>query len=72
MTTPRLSVRPRPGNANHHLWNNNGTFWCHLTFHQPDYTKTRLRLSLETKDLTIARQLRDALICLFGGNFRTA
>jgi hypothetical protein len=63
----KLSVRCRPGNANHHLWNNNGTFWCHLTVHLPDFTKERLRVSLETRDLSHARRLRDALIRLFGG-----
>jgi hypothetical protein len=61
-----LSVRCRPGNANHHLWNNNGTFWCHLTVHLPDFTKQRLRLSLETADVEHARRLRDALFALFG------
>ena len=62
----KLSVRCRPGNPNHHLWNNNGTFWCHLTVHLSNYTKTRLRLSLETGDIRHARQLRDSLFALFG------
>ena len=62
----RLSVRCRRGNADHHLWNNNGTYWCHATVHLPDFTKTRLRLSLETEDLGHARQLRDSLFALFG------
>jgi hypothetical protein len=62
----RLSVRCRPGNVNHHLWNNNGTFWCHLTVHLPDFTKRRLRLSLETDDIQSARRLRDSLFALFG------
>jgi hypothetical protein len=64
---PKLSVRCRPGNADHHLWNNNGTFWCHLTVHFPDFTKRRLRLSLETQDIRYARQLRDSLFALLGG-----
>jgi hypothetical protein len=63
----KLSVRARPGNANHHLWNNNGTFWCHLTVHLADFTKQRLRVSLETGDVEHARRLRDSLIRLFGG-----
>lgn len=57
----KLSLRCRPGNANHHLWNNNGTFWVHLTVHLPDFTKERRRLSLKTRDLERARQLRDEL-----------
>jgi len=59
-------ARCRAGNANHHLWNNHGTWWCHITFHLPDSTKRRLRLSLDTRDLNAARQLRDALLALFG------
>jgi len=63
---PKLSARCHSGNANHHLWNNNGTWWCHVTMHFPDFTKERVRLSLDTHDLNRARQLRDALLTLFG------
>lgn len=63
----KLSVRCRADNANHHLWNNHGTYWCHLTVHYPDFTKGRLRLSLDTRDVLHARRVRDALITLFGG-----
>lgn len=59
---PRLAVRTRPDNPDHHLWNNNGTWWCHFTRHQPDYTKERVRLSLHTHDRTVARLLRDSLL----------
>jgi hypothetical protein len=65
---PKLSVRCQRGNADHHLWNNNGTFWCHFTVHLPDFTKKRLRLSLGTDDVRGARRLRDALLALFGIN----
>jgi len=63
---PKLSVRCHPGNQNHHLWNNHGTFWCHLTVHFPDFTKHRLRLSLGTDNIQHARRLRDALLALLG------
>ena len=53
-------------NANHHLWNNHGTWWCHFTVHLQDYTKQRLRLALGTQDKDEARSLRDALLRLFG------
>ena len=49
-------------NPNHNLWNNNGTYWCHYTVHNDDYTKQRVRLSLGTKDVAIARALRDFLM----------
>lgn len=54
------------GNANHHLWNNHGTWWCYIQFHLGDFTTHRLRLSLDTQDLNGARRLRDALLALFG------
>jgi hypothetical protein len=49
-------------NPNHHIWNNNGTYWCHYTVHNDDYTKQRVRVSLGTNDVKIARALRDFLM----------
>ena len=49
-------------NPNHNIWNNNGTYWCHYTVHNEDYTKQRVRVSLGTKDVEIARALRDFLM----------
>lgn len=49
----------REANPNHHLWNNNGTWWFHCTIHRPDYTKERIRRSLETSDLSVAKLRRD-------------
>jgi hypothetical protein len=57
-----LSLRTHPGNPNHHLWWNNGTWWLHATVHRPDYTKQRLRLPLETKNVDLARSRRDAVL----------
>lgn len=57
-----LAVRFLADNPNHHLWNNNGTWWCHYTMHMPDSTKWRVRTSLATHDLAEARRLRDALL----------
>jgi hypothetical protein len=59
---PKLSIRSRDGNENHHLWNNNGTWWCHWTVHLPGFLKKRHRSSLGTKDLGQARRRRDALL----------
>lgn len=47
------------GRPNHHLWNNNGTWWLHYTLHLADYTKRRVRESLGTRDLGEARRRRD-------------
>ena len=49
-------------NPDHHIWNNNGTYWCHYTIHNDDYTKQRVRVSLGTNDVKIARALRDFLM----------
>ena len=49
-------------NPNHNIWNNNGTWWCHYTVHNDDYTKKRVRVSLGTDDVAIARALRDFLM----------
>jgi hypothetical protein len=57
-----LSLRTHTANPNHHLWWNNGTWWLHATVHRPDYTKQRLRLPLETKNVGLARNRRDAVL----------
>jgi hypothetical protein len=49
-------------NPDHHIWNNNGTWWCHFTVHKSDYTAERVRVSLRTRDLEIARQRRNLLM----------
>jgi len=59
MSTSTLALRTNPRNLNHHLYNNNGTWWIHFCVHRPDYTKARIRESLGTKCLTTARELRD-------------
>ena len=57
-----LAIRVRAENPDHHLWNNNGTFWCHYTEHLSDYTKRRVRRSLRTADRALARFLRDSVL----------
>lgn len=56
-----LSIKIDTENPDHHLWNNHGTWWVHYTIHQPDYTKRRVRVSLETRHRHEARQRRDTL-----------
>jgi hypothetical protein len=62
-----LASRALPGrgaveNPDHHLWNNRGTWWCHFTLHRADYTAERFRVSLRTRDVTVARCRRDELL----------
>jgi len=60
----RPAIRLNPANPDHHLWNNNGTWFVHYTIHPTPFTKQRVRKSLQTKNLTEARLRRDQL--LFG------
>ncbi len=61
MTTVAIlpGIRVRAENENHHLWNNHGTWFLHYTVHPTPFTKERIRRSLGTKDVTIARERRD-------------
>ena len=58
VTAIRLASKARAAKPNHHLTNNNGTWWCQLTIHRGPFSK-RLRFSLETRDLNTARERRD-------------
>jgi hypothetical protein len=60
--THSLAIRLNPGNPDHHLWNNNGTWFVHYTIHPTLVTKQRIRASLGTKNLTEARSRRDQLL----------
>lgn len=53
-------IRVRTDNPNHHLWNNHGTWFLHYTVHPTPFTKERIRRSLGTKDIEVARERRDA------------
>ena len=53
-------IRVRAENPNHHLWNNHGTWFLHYTVHPTSFTKERIRRSLGTKDLDVARERRDS------------
>jgi hypothetical protein len=56
------SVRIWANNPDHHLFNNNGTWWVHYTAYPTPATKHRVRRSLKTNEVGIARQRRDAIL----------
>ena len=58
----QIRVRVNRGNPGHHLWLNNGTWFIHYTVHRADYTKVRIRTSLGTKSIDLARRLRDRVL----------
>ena len=53
-------IRVSAENPNHHLWNNHGTWFLHYTVHPTPFTKERIRRSLGTKDIRVARERRDS------------
>ena len=59
-TTQTSALRINPENANHHLWNNHGTWFLHYTVHPTPFTKERIRRTLGTRDIRVARERRDA------------
>jgi hypothetical protein len=60
-------IRIAADNPNHHLWNNHGTWFLHYTVHPTPFTKERIRRSLGTKDLGVARSRRDSFFAHMGG-----
>ena len=57
-----LALRIDDSNLNHHLWNNNGTWWIHYTIYPTPVTVERIRRSLKTKSLPEARSRRDEIL----------
>lgn len=57
-------IRIRAKNPNHHLWNNHGTWFLHYTLYPTPRTKERIRRSLGTSDVDVARSRRDAFFGL--------
>ena len=57
-----LALRIDDSNLNHHLWNNNGTWWIHYTIYPTPVTVERIRHSLKTKNLREARSRRDEIL----------
>ena len=61
-TTLHLAVRVLPNNENHHLWNNNGSWWFHFTLRNATGYSKRVRRSLKTSDIGKARVSRDRIL----------
>lgn len=58
----KASIRIQKQNPNHHLFNNNGTWWLHYTVYPTAITSERRRLSLGTRDVRIARERRNRIL----------
>ena len=57
-----IALRIDESNLNHHLWNNNGTWWIHYTVYPTPVPVERIRRSLKTKILEEARNRRDKIL----------
>jgi hypothetical protein len=57
-----FAIRRRGTNPNHHLWNNHGVWFIHYTLHSDLAVKQRVRFSLNTRNLDLARARRDAIL----------
>jgi hypothetical protein len=58
----RLVTRRTDTNPNHHLWNNNGTWWLRFTLRSTEGKSIRHAYSLKTPDLDAARRKRDRIL----------
>jgi hypothetical protein len=52
----------RTPNPNHHLWNNRGIYFIHYTVRTKANQPRRVRRTLGTKNLKVARQQRDLIL----------
>ena len=67
----RLASKTRPHKPNHNLFNNNGIWWCQITVHRGPFSK-RLRFSLKTADIALARERRDRIFASLAPRSRAA
>ena len=58
----RLAIRVSRDKTNHHIWNNNGTWWIDFTMRSENGSTKRHRISLKTTDLEKARSKRDRIL----------
>lgn len=57
-----VELPDRKYGANHHIWDNNGTWWCHLSLERSRGPAKRIRFSLRTNKVREARQRRDLIM----------
>ena len=62
MKNKLVELPDRDYGANHHIWDNNGTWWCHLSSARRTGPAKRLRFSLKTNNVREARKRRDLIM----------
>ncbi|MBU3665775.1 MAG: hypothetical protein FGM15_07860 [Chthoniobacterales bacterium] len=48
--------------ADHHMWDNNGTWWAHFSLQRARGRAKRVRISLCTHNRKLARERRDQVL----------
>ena len=71
LKSDRLDVHYEEANSqpDHHLTLNGKTWWCHAGIHRADGRDIRIRFSLKTQVLHVARERRDRFRADFVKNF---
>jgi hypothetical protein len=62
MKNKLVELPDRKYGANHHIWDNNGTWWCHLSLERRSGPAKRIRFSLRTNNVREARKRRDLMM----------
>ena len=62
MKNKLVELPDRKYGANHHIWDNNGTWWCHLSLGRRSGPAKRIRFSLRTNNVREARKRRDLIM----------
>jgi hypothetical protein len=63
-TEPIPELDPAGVDPNHHLWRNGRLWWIAFTVHR-GHLQERVRFSLKTDDVEVARERRDGLFALY-------
>jgi RNA polymerase sigma factor (sigma-70 family) len=66
-----LVMRSVEANANHHVWNNNGVWFCNFKVKTATGESKRIRKSLHTNNVEEARIRRDDMIRSYSESFQT-
>lgn len=62
MKNKLVTRNDRPSGPDHHIWDNNGTWWCHLSLARKHGRSKRIRFSLHTNNRREARERRDQIM----------
>jgi hypothetical protein len=57
-----VELSDRRYGPDHHIWDNNGTWWCHLSLARTRGRAKRIRFSLHTNNRREAQRRRDQIM----------